>query len=260
VSWSNAEFDWSIPVAAIFRSTWDYFDRFAEFSTWLDRVAPVMRLFNSSELIRWNWDKHYLSDLQRKGICIPPTIFLEKGSRRSLFEVWRGSGWQHAILKPAVSGGSRHTYLLDEENVEEVSRIFSTLISEEAMLLQAFQERVVRDGEISVIVIGGKTTHAVRKRPKLGDFRVQDEHGGTVHPHTPLHEEIAAAERAVAACPEPPLYARIDLVADDTGTLAVMELELIEPELFFRFYPEAAELLADEIVRQLQHGMPRMPV
>ena len=103
-----------------------------------------------------------------------------------------------------------------------------------------------------MIVIAGRCTHSVRKVPKAGDFRVQDDHGGTVHVHIPTHDEITFAENAVAACPQVPLYARVDTVRDDVGALSLMELELVEPELFFRFYPPAADALAAAIAEALR--------
>jgi glutathione synthase/RimK-type ligase-like ATP-grasp enzyme len=119
------------------------------------------------------------------------------------------------------------------------------------MLIQPFQRDVLEGGELSLIVIGGRCTHAVRKRARPGDFRVQDDHGGTVHPHPATPEEIAFAESAVACCPSPPAYARVDAVRDAAGQLRVMELELIEPELFFRFHEPAARALADAIAKTL---------
>ncbi len=101
------------------------------------------------------------------------------------------------------------------------------------------------------MVIGGRCTRAVRKIAKLGDFRVQDDHGGTVYLHTPTAAEIAFAEHAVATCPQSPLYARVDAVRDDSGALSLMELELVEPESFFRFHPPAAHALAAAIAERL---------
>jgi glutathione synthase/RimK-type ligase-like ATP-grasp enzyme len=119
------------------------------------------------------------------------------------------------------------------------------------MMIQPFLDSIVEKGEISLIVIDGKYTHAVLKKVKFGDFRVQDDFGGTVHPYEATPEEIAIAEKAVAACPYHPLYARVDLVWDQNDELAVSELELIEPELFFRNRPEAAVLLAKAIAKYI---------
>ena len=118
-------------------------------------------------------------------------------------------------------------------------------------MVQRFEPAIVAEGELSLIVIDGRTTHAIRKTARAGDFRVQDDHGGTVHPYAPSAEECAFAEAAVAACPSQPLYARVDFVRDAVGGFRLMELELVEPELFFRFHPPAAAVLARALAENL---------
>ncbi len=251
VAWSNAEFDWKRARAAVLRSTWDYFERFAEFSAWMDGVVSGLQFFNAPELVRWNVDKHYLRDLAERGVNVPTTQFIERGEKTTLREVMETNGWSEAILKPVVSGAARHTYRLNDANLDVHEAVLCELLREEAMMVQPFLGNVLTQGELSLIVIGGRCTHAVRKMAKQGDFRVQDDHGGTVHPHTPTADEIAFAERAVAACPQLPLYARVDAVLDESGALSLMELELVEPELFFRFHPPAADALAAAIAERL---------
>ena len=186
VAWSSPDFDASSSRAALFRSTWDYFHRYAEFQAWLDRVEPVTRLVNAAPLVRWNSDKHYLRDLEQRGVRVVPTRYFEAGSRAS-------------------------------------------------------------------VVIGGRFTHAVRKVARAGDFRVQDDHWGTAHPCDATPDEVAFAERVAAAAPVPPTYARVDFIRTDEGPM-LMELELIEPELFFRFEPAAATKLANEVVTLLSRA------
>ena len=251
VAWSNPRFDWRQTRAAVFRSTWDYFDRFAEFSAWMGRVEEETQLFNAPELVRWNVDKHYLRDLAGRGVNVPTTQFFERGETMTLREAVAANGWSEVILKPAVSGAARHTYRLNDANLDAHEAVLRELLREEAMMLQPFLGSVLTQGELSLMVIGGRCTHAVRKIAKTGDFRVQDDHGGTVHRHTPTADEIAFAERAVAACPQAPLYARVDAVRDDSGALSLMELELVEPELFFRFHPPAADALAATIAERM---------
>lgn len=251
VAWSNPDFDWSRARAAVFRSTWDYFERFAEFSAWMDRVEGGMQFFNAPELVRWNVDKHYLRDLAERGVNVPVTQFIERGEKTTLREVFAACHWNKVILKPAVLGAARHTYRLNAANLEAHESVLRELLHAEAMMVQPFLGSVLTQGELSLMVIGGRCTHAVRKIAKPGDFRVQDDHGGAVHPHTPTAEEIAFAEAAVVACPQPPLYARVDAVRDDAGRLSLMELELVEPELFFRFHPLAADALAAAIAARL---------
>ena len=155
--------------------------------------------------------------------------------------------WDEIVLKPCISGCARHTYKLNKSNIGQYENVFNKLIAEEAMMLQPFQHNIVKQGEVSIIVIDGKFTHAVLKIAKKGEFRVQDDFGGSVYEYSPSNDEIEFAERAVKACIESPLYARVDVFTDNDGILAVSELELIEPELWFRNNPAAAKSLASAI-------------
>ena len=249
--WADPAHGWQDTRSVLFRTTWDYFHRFGEFSPWLDQVSRNARLFNEAALIRWNLDKHYLGDLARAGVNVVPTAYVERGDPRSLAHVVAETGWDELILKPAISGAARHTYRFsaDEAAVHECT--FGELVEQEAMMLQPFQHQVLEQGETSLMVLDGHVTHAIRKTPKSGDFRVQDDWGGTVHPHVPSAEETAFAEAAVRAVPFDVLYARVDAIRDNSGRLAIMELEMIEPELFFRFAPAAADVLAAGLARRL---------
>ncbi|RXZ43569.1 ATP-grasp domain-containing protein [Crenobacter cavernae] len=251
LDWADPDFDWSQTRSAVFRTTWDYFHRFAEFAPWLARAGRETRFFNEAALIHWNIDKHYLGQLADAGINIVPTRFIEVGDARTLAEQVADSGWDDAILKPTISGGARHTYRLKPEDTAAHEATFAELVAAEALMLQPFQRQILDAGELSLMVIDGRVTHAIRKTARAGDFRVQDDWGGTVHDYTPSAEEIAFAEAAVAAVPFDVLYARVDAVRDNDGRLALMELEMVEPELFFRFHPEAADALACGLARRL---------
>jgi glutathione synthase/RimK-type ligase-like ATP-grasp enzyme len=252
VDWARVDFPWSSTRCALFRTTWDYFHRAGEFLAWLDRVSGQTRLINSPAVIRWNMDKHYLADLRDRGIHTVPTHFVEAATSASLPAVLAETGWDEAVLKPVISGAARHTYRIDARNASEHDAVFRELLEAEAVMLQPFQRAIVDTGELSLMVIGGEYSHAVRKVAGPQDFRVQDDHGGTVHPYTPRPDEIRFAERAVRACNPPPIYARVDMLCDNDGDLAVMELELVEPELFMRLHPPAAEALARHVAEVLR--------
>jgi glutathione synthase/RimK-type ligase-like ATP-grasp enzyme len=249
VSWSRADVPWSSFGAAVLRTTWDYVDRFAEFTAWLDHVAARTRLLNPAALVRWNVDKHYLRDLQARGVHTVPTVFVERGSTAGLGELLRAHALGEAVIKPAVSGAARHTYRVDPHTAAALEPVWAARLHEGAMLLQPLQRHVLVHGETTVVVIDGRATHALCKRAKPGDFRVQDDHGGTVHPHVATPDELDLAERAMAACDPRPIYGRVDMVRDDDGRVAVMELEVVEPELWLRRQPAAAERLAEAIAR-----------
>ncbi len=247
LAWDDVKFNWSFTKCVLFRSTWDYFDRFQEFSKWLNDVSKQTKLLNSEAIIRWNIDKHYLLDLKHRGVHIAETHFIEKEDNFTLNELHEKLDWKETVLKPCVSGAARHTYKLNSDNISEHESVFKELILEEAMMLQPFQYNIVAKGEVSMMVINGKFTHGVLKIAKQGDFRVQDDFGGSVHEYKPSEKEIEFAENAVKVCPELPIYARVDIFTDNEGEIALSELELIEPELWFRNNSKAAILLASAI-------------
>jgi len=247
--WADSNFDWSSTKCAIFRTTWDYFDRFKEFKHWLNKVEGQTLFINPISQIKWNMDKHYLRDLVNKGIRIIPTVYIKAGETKSLSSLIEETGWNEVILKPTIAGAARHTYKLDSVNLSDHETVFSELIAKEDMMIQPFQNNIATQGEVSYMVMGGKFTHAILKKAKSGDFRVQDDFGGTVHNYEASKEEINFAEDVVNTCQPLPLYARVDVMWDNEDELAVSEVELIEPELWFREFPEAADILAGEVYR-----------
>lgn len=248
IAWSDASFDWTLTKVALFRTTWDYAEKFNQFSDWLMEVSLKTRLVNDYETIIWNLDKHYLADLKEKGVNIVETYFIEPGDNRTLQELHHELGWEHTVLKPAISAAAKDTFKLSPENIADHEDRYAYLVKDESMMLQPFQDDVLKRGELSLMLIGDTYTHAVLKVAKPGDFRVQDDFGGTVEDYKPTQAEIDLAIAAVKACDyTPPLYARVDIVNDNNGNPAVSELELVEPEMWFRKNEKAAEMLAEKI-------------
>jgi len=250
-AWSDPDVDWQRTRAAVFRSTWDYFERIEAFAAWLDRASTLTRLVNDAALIVWNMDKHYLTDLHAAGIRVVPTDILEAGTRLRLADRLDERGWDEVVIKPAISGGARLTWRANRSSACTHQAALDACLAREAMLIQPFETDIMANGELSLMVIDGTVTHAVRKIARPGDFRVQDDHGGRVVAHTPSPEEIGFALDAVKACPVAPVYARVDLVRSVDG-LRLMEIELIEPELFFRFHPPAATAFAQALARVIR--------
>lgn len=246
--WADPEFDWSTTKTALFRTTWDYFHRFNDFELWLNEVSAQTTLINPPKQIKWNMDKHYLLDLAEKGVPIVPSHFLKRGTNQKLSAIHAELGWTETVLKPTVSGAGRHTYRLNPENYTDHELLFTELIQKEDFMLQPFQKRIMTDGEVSHIVLGGKYSHSIIKLAKKGDYRVQDDFGGTTALYAALPDEKAFAENVVSVCNPQPLYARVDVIWDNNGDLALGELELIEPELWFRHNDKAADKLADAIL------------
>jgi glutathione synthase/RimK-type ligase-like ATP-grasp enzyme len=257
ISWDNPGFDWREARYAVFRTTWDYFDRIDEFRSWCLEAREQTRFINPASTIEWNMDKHYLGDLERRGIRITETVFIQKGEESSLEDIALEKGWQEMILKPAIAGAARHTYRFTPSDCHRLEPIFRDLISKEDMLLQPFQENIIQQGEVAHMIFGGTYSHSILKIAKPGDFRVQDDYGGTVHDYKASPEEIEFAEKAVAVCDPMPVYARVDVVRDNSGQLAVMELELIEPELWMRNCDTAATSFARALHNHISGGWER---
>lgn len=250
-SWDDPDFDWSSTSYALFRATWDYFHRFEEFNSWLNNTAMLTCFINSYSLIQENIDKRYLQTLQQKDINIPPTLFLDRNESRTLQKLLEMTGWERAILKPAIAGGARHTYLIDYDNVDEYQSIFAQLNAQENMLLQQFQEQIATKGEVSFIVFGGTYSHAVLKKVKEGDFRVQDDFGGTVHPYIASEQERSFVEKIIEQLKCTPVYARVDVMWDNNNNLCLSELEMLEPELWLRIDKNAAKSMSTAIYNHI---------
>lgn len=254
VAWSS-DFDWSTTHFALFRTPWDYSDNFEAFSQWLVKTREQTHFINPLASIYWNSDKHYLAELASKGVAVPTTYFIKKGTKTTLKELHQALGWEHTVLKPTISAGGRHTYQLRPKDWARYEGLFQELVAAEDMMLQPFLHNVVKKGEIAVMLVEDTVTHAVLKIAKEGDFRVQDDFGGTVRAYQPSEAAVQLAQQAVASCPSMPLYARVDLVWDNEGALVVSELEIFEPEMWFRFHPVAATQLATVITHYMQQKL-----
>lgn len=249
--WDNPDYDWTQTRALVFRTVWDYFERFDEFWPWVEKVNQVTQLINPISLLKWNIDKHYLQDLASRGIEIVPTYFVDRNNYKSLSLVCSKMQWKDIVIKPAISGAAFETYKIMESELESKEALFKKLVSERDMLVQPYQSTITELGEASLMVLNGKYTHAILKRAKPGDYRVQDDFGGTVHAYEPTAEEITFAEKVFAACDPMPAYGRADIIWDEQGSIYLSELEIVEPELWIRNHPPAANDFADGIIAML---------
>ena len=242
--WNDHNFNWSSTKSAIFRSTWDYFDQFSNFRNWLDIVKDQCFLINPYNQINWNLDKHYLLDLQKKDLPIVESVFVSKKSQLDLETISKSKNWKNIVVKPTISGAARHTYHLKNNEIKKFQNKWLSLTNNEDFLVQEFQKNILSSGEIAVMLFGGKYSHSVLKKAKKGDFRVQDDFGGSVEIINPSLEIINLAEKTVKSLKTMPLYARVDIILDNGNNPVISELELIEPELWFRFKEESAYKLA----------------
>ena len=245
--WNDPNFNWNNTRSVLFRSTWDYFDNFEQFKKWFDKTRNTCLMINSSETIEWNLDKHYLLDLQKHEIPIPNSEFIQRESSFDLSLLMQEKNWNEIVVKPTISGAAKNTYRLKKEDINLFDSTWKKLIYQEDFIVQEFQNNVITKGEVAMMVIGGKYTHAVLKKAKEGDFRVQDDFGGSIAKYSPSEKMVKLAEQCTRIISPIPSYARVDIIWDNSGDLAVSELELIEPELWFRLNPNAAQKLAEHI-------------
>jgi glutathione synthase/RimK-type ligase-like ATP-grasp enzyme len=244
--------DWTRYAGVLLRSVWDYYQRPTEFLAWLAQLeARGVRLWNPIPLVRWNADKRYLRDLEARGVRVPPTCWVEPGtSVEQALSAIRATGWDDLVVKPSVSGGAWRTLRLRRAELDGARAHLAEVLRDSALLAQPFLPEIVRDGELSLLFFGGRFSHAVRKRPKAGDYRVQWSHGGTQAALTPPPALIAEARAVFAAAPSPGLYARVDGILRD-GHLLLMELEQLEPYLFLAEVPGSAERFVGALLEQL---------
>lgn len=225
----------------VVRTPWDYIHRHQEF---LDvcRAADVPVL-NPPDVLEWNSHKGYLVELAEAGVPVVTTRLVRAGAGSALEPAEAGAA---VVIKPAVSSGSRGAGRF-EAGDPAAGRHLADLMAGGDALVQPYVESVAERGERSLIFFGGRFSHAVDKVPAAGDYRVQEMYGGHYRAHPPTEAELAAAASALAAAPAVELlYARVDLVDGRSGP-EVMELELIEPELFLGFEAAAPRRLAELI-------------
>lgn len=249
--WEDPHAPWNSSGLVVVRSAWDYAYRRDDFVAWAERVAARRPLWNPPSIVRWNTHKRYLLDLEAAGAPVTPTALLERGTRVDLVDLVDGRGWRSIVIKAAVGQSGRYAMKVDRDRIDAGQGHLDRLLPHEDMLVQKFLEPVTESGEISLVYIDRELTHAVRKRGAGGDFRVHDDYGGEVDLERPTPAERDAAETALAAVEDPWMYARVDLVDDRGGGPRVMELELVEPELFLRFSDAALRRFADAIEREL---------
>jgi glutathione synthase/RimK-type ligase-like ATP-grasp enzyme len=209
-----------------------------------------MPVFNSPAIIRWNADKRYLLDLARHGIATIPTMIVEGGGADAIVRLAAAEAWTRFVVKPAISASGYETYAFNAPIDDRAIGALRRAASVGDVLVQPFADEVQRDGEYSFIFINGRFSHATIKRAAAGEFRVQAEHGGRADAIDATDSLVSQAARVLSVLPEIPLYARVDGIVRGDAFL-LMELELIEPNLYFEHRDGAALRMARAIAARL---------
>jgi hypothetical protein len=251
IIWDAPDVAWDTYQAVVVRSCWDYHLHPSSFISWLRHLERLqIPLWNPAPILHWNLHKTYLRDLQTQGVAIPPTCWLKRGSQAELATIFADYGWKEAVIKPAISATAYHTWRTTREQARQDQERFAARLQGSDMLVQQFMDPVVTHGEWSFIFFQKQYSHAVLKKAQPGDFRVQDDFGGTVEVVSPSMALIEQAQQIINCIKDPLLFARVDGIELD-GRLVLMELELIEPFLFLQSNPHAAERFARAILTML---------
>ena len=251
VSWRKPDVDWNDYDVVIIRTAWDYQTDVTAFKACLQNIeASSAQLHNSLSIVEWNISKNYLKELQNQGINIVPTWWFDSFSLVELQNSFKHFDTAEIVIKPLVSANSDHTYRLTSEKLEEQAEYLSTVFAEREFMAQPFLTGIVEEGEYSLFYFAGHYSHSILKQPAKNDFRVQEEHGGQLTSIQPCEEMLTTARHCLAALPEDVLYARIDLVRHQ-NEFSVMEIELIEPSLYFNMDAESPQRFVDAFIEML---------
>jgi glutathione synthase/RimK-type ligase-like ATP-grasp enzyme len=241
VAWDDPRADWDAPVPTIIRSTWNYALDVRGFLTWVERAARAAPLWNQPTVVRANLDKTYLRDLAARGVPVVPTTFVSAGARVALPR-------ERMVVKPAVGAGSLDTRVFEPDD-PEIEAHLAHITRRCTAMIQPYVASVDHYGERALIWIDGEWTHAIRKTPRFsGDSENID------GPFSIAEDERATALAALAPYASEILYGRVDLARDDAGRPMVMELELVEPSLFFACHPPALDRYVTGLTRRLQRA------
>jgi len=233
--WDDPGVRWEAFDAIVVRSCWDYFRDPARFRRWIDAVeAAGVPVWNPPALLRWNMDKRYLRELEARGVAVPPTVWLERGADgAAVAGAMRERGWDDVVVKPAVSADGNSTWRVRGRDAGRYDAELAAAAARGAVMVQRFIPELAAEGEWSCVFIGGDFSHAVLKRPAEGEFRVQERFGGTAAAARAPEALVDGARHALRQAPgDDWLYARVDGVMLG-GAFTVIELEMLEPSLFF---------------------------
>jgi glutathione synthase/RimK-type ligase-like ATP-grasp enzyme len=247
VPWDSEGAAWEDYAIVVIRSPWDWVHAPQRFVEVLAGIDARVQLQNPLAIVRWNLDKTYLRELAARGVAIVPTIYRDRIAPAELDALLHELGTRDAVVKPVVACNAEGAHRLPERSVAEVETYFASRPS----MTQPFVRSVIEEGEYSLFFFDGEYSHAVRKVPKAGDFRVQEEHGGAIESVVASASLREAAQAVIAAVGTKLLYARVDLVRGDRDAWWLMELEAVEPSLYLRMDPAAPERFARAIVRRL---------
>ncbi len=258
VIWDNPNVNWTNFDYLIFRNTWDYYEKESQFNLWLSTIKKLgIKTLNSIEIVEQNKHKFYLRELQNQNTTIIPTVFIEKTKHLNLAEIIP-SHWKKAVIKPAFSAGSYLTEVFEIAEIDKINAKYQNIARTKELLLQEFKPEIETEGETSLIFFNKKFSHAVNKKPKAGDFRIQVQFGGAYTSITPSAEVIQQAQNIVNTFPNQLLYARVDGIIIN-NKIQLMEVECIEPDLYFNYCGGSVQQFVNSILKLIEEPKTSVP-
>ncbi len=240
VPWRRSGVEWDRYDAVYIGAPWDYTEDPRYFLHVLKTIdASRATLVNPLALVYWNLDKRYLQDLERQGADIVPSLWYEQWDPAIPGKGFHEFKTERLVIKPRVGANALDTFVLERPLDTRLADRLVHVFAGRPLLVQPFIESITRAGEYSLFYLGGELSHAIRKLPKAGDFRVQEEHGAAILAAAPDDGLSAAGDRVLSLVAPAPVYARADFVCGADGRWLLMELELVEPSLYLRMHPEA---------------------
>lgn len=247
VCWTGPDIDWTRFAAVLVNCAWDYQDRHEDFLTTLDRIAARgVPVFNSPATVRWNIRKTYLREMASLGVPIIPTMWPDRPAALDIREAFIAFGTNDVVLKRQVGGGARAQVRYSKGDAPPGDEIM-----DRPGMIQPLIPSIMTEGEYSFLFVDGEFSHALIKRAKAGDYRIQGAYGGASLAIAPAPADTRAARTTLDVLKETPLYARVDMVRADDGRLLLMELEVIEPYLYPVDGPGIGAMLGKALRRRL---------
>lgn len=235
----------------IIRSTWDYQEHQTEFINVLSTIEQSSAILeNNLDIVKWNINKRYLYALEQNNLTIVPTLWPDSFNELELISAFDFFNTEHLIIKPRVSANANSTFILNKSDFITKNNELEKIFKQRQFMLQPFIQNIIDEGEYSLFYFGGEFSHAILKKPKQGDFRVQEEHGGRLQNITPEKHLLQVGEQLNEYFGKSLLYARFDLVRSK-DKFYIMEVELIEPSLYFNLDPQAANRFVDALERRI---------
>ncbi len=242
--------DWNNYDLVYICTPWDYQHDVEAFLGVLEAIErSSARLVNSLDLVRWNLEKTYLRELEMRGADIVPSIFFDRFDAHRVAACFSAHNTARIVVKPVVGANSDHIFVLTEPLPDDVVENLERTYERRPFFVQPFIDSVQSEGEYSLFFFGGDYSHAILKRPRPGDFRTQEEHGADILSIEAPPALIATARSVLGVVSPQPAYVRADFVRDTGARFRLMELELIEPSLYFRTDPGSASRFAKALAR-----------